>query len=181
MRTWMVPPQIMCRQHLLGEHNEIHKFVGAVTKRCTRKCKRCKLPVNAHRDNQGMEFYQCPGCKLSLLTRHTYVGPPSNILRGYRSLVAADMLPWRHDQLVLEFARRGWPSGRQHKTPFPDDYVPPWEGKVDFVDSFMDLMFRCSRCKYRWLNLKTPPEQCESAAEALWWETLLSIRNRILA
>ena len=31
MRMWMVDPQIMCRQHLLGEHVEIHMFVGAMS------------------------------------------------------------------------------------------------------------------------------------------------------
>jgi len=25
MRMWMVDPKLMCRKHLLGEHNEIHK------------------------------------------------------------------------------------------------------------------------------------------------------------
>jgi hypothetical protein len=25
MRMWMVDPKLMCRQHLLGEHSEIHK------------------------------------------------------------------------------------------------------------------------------------------------------------
>jgi len=30
MRMWMVNPKIMCRQHLLGEHAEIHMFVGAI-------------------------------------------------------------------------------------------------------------------------------------------------------
>jgi len=28
----MVNPRKLCRQHLLGEHNEIHKFVGALNK-----------------------------------------------------------------------------------------------------------------------------------------------------
>ena len=28
MRMWMVNPKCLCRQHLLGEHNEIHKAVG---------------------------------------------------------------------------------------------------------------------------------------------------------
>ena len=27
MRMWMVDPKIMCRNHLLGEHAEIHMFV----------------------------------------------------------------------------------------------------------------------------------------------------------
>lgn len=30
MRMWMVDPKIMCRQHLLGEHLEIHMFVGTL-------------------------------------------------------------------------------------------------------------------------------------------------------
>lgn len=30
MRMWMVDPRFMCRQHLLGEHAEIHMFVGAI-------------------------------------------------------------------------------------------------------------------------------------------------------
>lgn len=32
MRMWMVDPRVMCRQHLLGEHVEIHMFVGAINK-----------------------------------------------------------------------------------------------------------------------------------------------------
>src|SRR5258706_13323094 len=30
MRMWMVPPRIMCRQHLLGEHFEVHCIAGMV-------------------------------------------------------------------------------------------------------------------------------------------------------
>jgi hypothetical protein len=30
MRMWMVDPIIMCRQHLLGEHLELHMFVGTI-------------------------------------------------------------------------------------------------------------------------------------------------------
>ena len=32
MRMWMVPPEIMCRQHLLGEHVELHMLVGSIKK-----------------------------------------------------------------------------------------------------------------------------------------------------
>ena len=32
MRMWMVPPEMMCKNHLLGEHLEIHMFVGAINK-----------------------------------------------------------------------------------------------------------------------------------------------------
>lgn len=30
MRMWMVDPKLMCDKHLLGEHVEIHMFVGHV-------------------------------------------------------------------------------------------------------------------------------------------------------
>jgi len=29
---WMVNPRIMCRQHLLGEHVEIHMFIGTINR-----------------------------------------------------------------------------------------------------------------------------------------------------
>ena len=33
MRMWMVDPTILCRKHLLGEHVELHMFVGAIKKK----------------------------------------------------------------------------------------------------------------------------------------------------
>lgn len=30
MRMWMVDPKLMCRQHLLGEHVEIHMLAGSL-------------------------------------------------------------------------------------------------------------------------------------------------------
>lgn len=32
MRQWHLPPELMCQQHLLGEHVEHHMFVGALIK-----------------------------------------------------------------------------------------------------------------------------------------------------
>lgn len=32
MRMWMVDPRILCRQHLLGEHAEIHMFIGTISR-----------------------------------------------------------------------------------------------------------------------------------------------------
>jgi hypothetical protein len=29
---WMIEPSLMCKKHLLGEHCEIHMFVGALNK-----------------------------------------------------------------------------------------------------------------------------------------------------
>lgn len=32
MRMWMVDPKVMCRKHLLGEHVEMHMFLGSMLK-----------------------------------------------------------------------------------------------------------------------------------------------------
>ena len=32
MRMWMVNPSKLCRQHLLGEHSEIHMLLGSMNK-----------------------------------------------------------------------------------------------------------------------------------------------------
>ena len=32
MRMWLIDPKILCKNHLLGEHNELHKLVGAINK-----------------------------------------------------------------------------------------------------------------------------------------------------
>ena len=33
MRMWMVPPNLMCKQHLLGEHVELHMLIGWLNKK----------------------------------------------------------------------------------------------------------------------------------------------------
>ena len=30
MRMWMLPPEMMCRKHLLGEHVELHMLLGSL-------------------------------------------------------------------------------------------------------------------------------------------------------
>lgn len=32
MRMWMVPPRFLCRNHLLGEHRELHALAGIVAR-----------------------------------------------------------------------------------------------------------------------------------------------------
>ncbi len=32
MRMWLVDPRLMCNQHLLGEHVELHMLVGSIRK-----------------------------------------------------------------------------------------------------------------------------------------------------
>jgi len=31
-RMWMINPKIMCRNHLLGEHKELHQAIGSLVK-----------------------------------------------------------------------------------------------------------------------------------------------------
>lgn len=32
MRMWNIKPEIMCNKHLLGEHYELHMFIGCINK-----------------------------------------------------------------------------------------------------------------------------------------------------
>jgi hypothetical protein len=48
MKMWMVNPSKMCRQHLLGEHKELHMFVGALNKSKNLKGYYDKKLLNPH-------------------------------------------------------------------------------------------------------------------------------------
>ena len=48
MRMWMVNPKIMCRQHLLGEHAEIHMFIGTIN---------CKKSVKGYLEKSLLEVH----------------------------------------------------------------------------------------------------------------------------
>lgn len=37
MRMWDVPPECLCRKHLMGEHLEMHMFVGSINKHINMK------------------------------------------------------------------------------------------------------------------------------------------------
>lgn len=54
MRMWMVNPVMMCQQHLLGEHVELHMFVGTLKK---------KINIRGYIDNNLLE-------PCSIKTRH---------------------------------------------------------------------------------------------------------------
>lgn len=47
MRQWLVNPALMCNQHLLGEHVELHMFVGTINKGIdvTGYIERCLLDI----------------------------------------------------------------------------------------------------------------------------------------
>jgi len=47
MRMWMVPPEMLCSRHLLGEHKEIHMLEGTILK---------GLSVDGYVENGLLEF-----------------------------------------------------------------------------------------------------------------------------
>ena len=73
MRMWMVDPTIMCRSHLLGEHAEIHMFIGNFNR---------GQSVRGYLQNGLLEVH-------SLYTRHEeLVGEMKH--RGYKHLSDLD-------------------------------------------------------------------------------------------
>ncbi len=66
MRMWMCSPKIMCKNHLLGEHNECHMFLGSLKKR---------INIDGYIKNDLLE-------PLSLKNRHDALADEM-IKRGY--------------------------------------------------------------------------------------------------
>lgn len=69
MRMWNVPVEWLCRQHLLGEHNEVHCFVGCIKKGTSLKGYIDKGLVEVH----------------NIVERHNLLAEEM-IKRGYRHL-----------------------------------------------------------------------------------------------
>ena len=67
MRMWMVDPKIMCRNHLLGEHAEIHMFVWNIDR---------KRSVKGYLDKGLLETH-------NLYTRHAELAQELR-RRGYK-------------------------------------------------------------------------------------------------
>jgi hypothetical protein len=68
-------------------------------------------------------------------------------------MLEIDQLIPRHDAIVAEFKRRGWPSGSDHKTPVVQDYSnhPQFStGKVHRERALLELVRRCPTCRSRY-------------------------------
>ena len=48
MRMWIIDPTMLCRKHLLGEHVELHMFVGTINK---------NKKLNGYRENGLVEVH----------------------------------------------------------------------------------------------------------------------------
>ena len=47
-RMWMVKPEYLCRNHLLGEHKELHQLIGSILK---------KKSIRGHVDGGQVEVH----------------------------------------------------------------------------------------------------------------------------
>lgn len=79
----------------------------------------------------------------------------NGIIRAYLKwgMLEVENLASRHDELVKDFARRGWPAGFEHQTPFQLDRIAPqvvekWSvGHVHRRYSLLELLRRCPKCR----------------------------------
>ena len=86
MRMWLVPPKIMCDQHLLGEHFEMHMFVGTILKKKSIKGYLdnglIEVPMLKFRHNELVEEMMLRGMKHnSPLDKFLYKGRMGHISR----------------------------------------------------------------------------------------------------
>ncbi len=102
----MCSPRILCTNHLLGEHKELHMLVGCIAR------------------NKSLNGYVENG------------------------LIETHNIKARHDALVREMGRRGWPSGLNHKTPISE--IDLKLGRVNRSASLEDLLRRCRLCMERY-------------------------------
>ena len=118
MRMWMLDPKILCKDHLYGEHFELHKLLGAI-----------------HAGNNKKNELHA---------------------RIEKGQIDPHRLKERHDRLVEEAARRGYPMGDDHGSPIqqPDtEHLP--EADIDKAENLRDLGSRCIDCFCR-CNLSNP-------------------------
>ena len=89
MRMWMVPPKVLCRKHLLGEHVELHMLVGAINK---------EKRLNGFLEKQ-LIFPEW------IISRHEEIAREI-VIRGYN-----------HDSPLQEITKFGYFSYLIHNTP----------------------------------------------------------------
>jgi hypothetical protein len=95
-------------------------------------------------------------CRAHLLGEHRELHTLVGALRKGRSiqgyvddgLVEVHNVVARHDELVAEFRRRGWPSGYVHTTPI-ESFDGFTAGSVNVGANALELMRRCAQCAAR--------------------------------
>jgi hypothetical protein len=93
VRMWMCDPRILCRQHLLGEHNELHLLVGSIKK---------GRSVSGYIQNNCIEL-------LSLVSRHKdlvkEMEKRNYIHRSPLTIIREELyyLPW--DEIIYQINR----------------------------------------------------------------------------
>lgn len=124
MRMWMVPPYYLCDKHLLGEHCELHMFVGVLAKRSG---------VDGYIKNNLLE-------PLSIIERHESL-VREMLRRGMRHTSCI------YNQIVLH----GFQSLEDLLGYLPTEYLIK---KIDTLDSLNTLICRCDDCRQRFLEIE---------------------------
>ncbi len=95
MRMWMVAPCLMCRQHLLGEHRELHALAGSL---------RAGRSIAGHISRGQLE-------PQNIKARHDAI-VTEMVRRGYKHLTPLNDIenaPWGsvdRDRNIVELSRR---------------------------------------------------------------------------
>ena len=79
MRMWMINPRLLCRNHLLGEHNEIHKLVG---------CLRLNRSIRLYLEKGFLE-------PQNIISRHNQLANEM-LRRNYQHKTPIDVLTTQH-------------------------------------------------------------------------------------
>jgi len=121
MRMWMVDPKLMCRQHLIGEHQETHAIVGLLNRACN------NFSVRGYFHSSKGEFR--PLIEVVSLDQRHYDLSEEMVLRGYQHRspfqpLAIETVVWLEEQSYLEI-------------------------RVDVERSTQILFERCGNCRIR--------------------------------
>jgi len=116
MRMWMVDPRIMCRKHLLGEHVELHMFVGSINK----------------------------GVDLTGYLRDNLMEPRAIVARHWQLVQEMEARGYRHKSHMT--AASGRQADWTKFKPTMLDAKPYQEIAVDLEASLAELLRRCPEC-----------------------------------
>jgi hypothetical protein len=159
MRTWQVNPKIMCYNHLLGEHRELHALAGTLLKGTS---------IQGYIDNNLVEVQ-------SIIPRHESL-VKEMMIRGYKHLS-----PMVQSQIVVEhLTDEQFNFKVDRESSFNDLYsrcqICAWRSYLfynagyDLLDAYYHDNFTVFKNQYNIWGLKVREKiqgQCEMC---YWWD-----------
>lgn len=131
MRMWMVPPEIMCRFHLQGEHLDLHMLVGNM-KRRKHENKSCEDrvidPSSAYKRHEELarEFDRRPTYNHASMLNTDNVDLSREVdIDIHRSLVELNDRCMDCTELMIEYVDKN-----------PNSYVAEFVASKEFINYF---------------------------------------------